>query len=85
MEEEQKEEHIRKILSFYRGRKSELIPILLEVQANFGYLPEEAIALIASFLNVVEGQVHSVASFYAQFRLTPLGRQRVAVCRGTWF
>ena len=56
---------------------------MLEVQANFGYLPEDVILLIASFLNITEGQVYSVASFYTAFRLAPLGRQRVTVCRGT--
>ena len=83
MLEELGEELLREILSFYKGRRGELIPILFEVQANFGYLPEEAIALIASFLNITEGEVYSVVSFYAQFRTTPLGRKRVTVCRGT--
>ena len=81
--EELEEELLREILSFYKGKTSELIPILLEVQANFGYLPEEAILLIASFLGITEGQIYSVASFYAQFRLIPLGRKRVTLCRGT--
>jgi len=81
--EELEEQLLREILSFYRGKKRELIPLLLEVQVNFGYLPEDAIQLIASFLNTDEGEIYSVASFYAQFRLLPLGRQRVTVCRGT--
>jgi NADH:ubiquinone oxidoreductase subunit E len=38
---------------------------------------------IARFIGVPESHVYSVASFYAQFRLLPLGRKRVAVCRGT--
>ena len=80
---ESPEKLLREILSSYQGRKSELIPILLEVQANFGYLPEEVRRLIASFLNIAEGNIYSIASFYAQFRLTPIGRQRVTVCRGT--
>ena len=83
MEEEFEEELVRGILSFYEGKRGELIPILHEIQGNFGYLPKEAIQLAASFLNITEGQVHSVASFYAQFRLMPLGRNRVTVCRGT--
>ncbi len=83
MEEELEEELLREILSFYKGKRGELIPILLEVQANFGYLPEEAILLIASFLNITEGQIYSLASFYSLFRLVPLGRRRVTVCRGT--
>ncbi|PIX26961.1 MAG: NADH-quinone oxidoreductase subunit NuoE [Chloroflexi bacterium CG_4_8_14_3_um_filter_45_15] len=81
--EELEEQLLREVLSFYRGKKNELIPILLEVQGNFSYLPEDAIQLIASFLNIAEGEIYSVASFYAQFRLLPLGRQCVTVCRGT--
>lgn len=77
------EELLREILSFYRGQKSELIPILLEVQTNFGYLPKEAILLVADFLDLPEGHIYSVASFYSRLRLLPLGRQRVTVCRGT--
>ncbi len=74
---------LRDILSSYHGSRSDLIPILLEVQTTFSYLPEEATQQIASFLNITEGELHSVASFYNQFRLTPVGRQRLTVCRGT--
>ena len=81
--EQLQEERLRAILSSYGSEPGELIPILLEVQADFSYLPEEAIELIASFLNIAEGEIYSVASFYAQFRLTPIGRQHVTVCRGT--
>lgn len=81
--EKREETLLREILSFYKGKRSELIPILLRVQANFGYLPEKARRLIASFLNIAEGELYSVASFYSQFRLLPLGRKRVTVCRGT--
>jgi len=77
------EELLRDILSYYQGGRSDLVPILLEVQVNFSYLPEEATQLIATFLGITEGAIHSVASFYAQFRLTPVGRHRVTVCRGT--
>jgi NADH-quinone oxidoreductase subunit E len=81
--EKREERLLREILSFYKGKQGELIPILLRVQTNFGYLSEKARRLIANFLNITEGEVYSVASFYAQFRLVPLGRQRVTVCRGT--
>lgn len=72
-----------KVLPQFEGRKNELIPILQLIQAKCGYVPEEAISLIAGFLNVARGQVHSVASFYSHFRLAPPGKRRVAVCRGT--
>ena len=83
MEEEFKEEVLRGILAFYEGKRRELIPVLHETQGIFGWLPEEAMRLIASFLNIPEGEVYSVASFYNQFRLMPLGRNIVTVCRGT--
>ena len=71
------------IISHYHGAGSDLIQLLLEVQAQFSYLPEEAIRQIAGFLDMPEGEIYSVSSFYSQFRLTPVGRQRVTVCRGT--
>jgi NADH-quinone oxidoreductase subunit E len=77
------EEILKDILSSYRGKRNEIIPILQEVQDNLGYLPEKAMTEIAEFVKVPESHVYSVASFYAQFRLLPLGRKRVAVCRGT--
>jgi len=77
------EELLEEILGSYRGDRGELVPILQEVQDNLGYLPEKIMLDIAKFIGVSESHVYSVASFYAQFRLLPLGRKRVAVCRGT--
>jgi NADH-quinone oxidoreductase subunit E len=77
------EELLEQILASYKGERSELVPILQEVQENLGYLPEKAMQNIARFTGVPESHVYSVASFYAQFRTLPLGKKRVAVCRGT--
>jgi NADH-quinone oxidoreductase subunit E len=71
------------ILSHYSGDSSELIPLLQEAQEKFGYLPREAIQRIAKFLRLSESTVFGVATFYAQFKLTPTGRRIVRVCRGT--
>lgn len=71
------------ILSSYQGNKNELIPILQEIQENFGYLPEWAMRSIARFINIPDSNVYAVASFYTQFRLLPLGKKRVTICRGT--
>lgn len=85
--EEQQIERVREILSSRQDGnedgKSRLIPILLEVQDSLGYLPEIAVRLVGELLNVSVGQIYSIASFYAQFRLKPIGRHRVTVCRGT--
>jgi len=77
------EELLEEILGSYRGDRGELVPILQEVQDNLGYLPEKIMLDIAKFVGIPDSHVYSVASFYAQFRLLPLGRKRVAVCRGT--
>ena len=72
-----------KILSKYKGQESVLIPVLQEVQAEFGWIPQEAIERIADALKVSVGQVYGILTFYAQFYLTPRGRNTVRVCRGT--
>jgi len=71
------------ILSSYDGRKDELIPLLQQVQTEFGYLSEEVMLEIARFTRLPESHVYAVASFYTQFRFTPPGKKKVAVCRGT--
>jgi NADH-quinone oxidoreductase subunit E len=71
------------ILASYRGEKAELIPVLQQVQQRLGYLPETALSRIAAFTNVPESTVFGVATFYAQFKLVPTGRNVVKVCRGT--
>lgn len=77
------EDLLEEILASYRGERGEIVPILQEVQENLGYLPREVMQDIARFIGVPDIHVYSVASFYEQFRLLPLGKKRVAVCRGT--
>ena len=77
------EESLRAILSSHESRKAELIPILQEVQVEYGYLPRETLLEVAKFTRVPEGRVYGVASFYGQFRFAPVGRNIIMVCRGT--
>ena len=77
------QERLNEILFSYQGKKEELIPILQQVQQVFGYLPELAMEGIAKFLKLPEGTVFGVATFYAQFKLVPSGRNIIRVCRGT--
>lgn len=71
------------IFSRFKGEKGELIPILQAVQEEFGYLSNNTMVKIAKFTGASESNVYGVASFYAQFRLTPTGKNRINVCRGT--
>ena len=72
-----------KLLATFKGEKAELIPILQRVQQEFGYLSEDAMRRIAHFLKAPEGVVYGVATFYAQFKFVPVGRNIIKVCRGT--
>ena len=63
--------------------REHLIPILQEVQDRFGYLSTEHICEIADYLELPESKVYGVATFYNQFKLTPPGKYRVQICRGT--
>ena len=81
--EESVAEKVNRVLASYCGEKAELIPILQQVQQELGYLPEEAMRQIADFTGVPESTLYGVATFYAQFKFAPVGRNVIKVCRGT--
>ena len=81
--EETLKSQIDEILASYKGEKADLIPILQEVQQKLGYLPEEGLKQVAKYINIPESTVFGVATFYAQFKLVPTGRNIIRVCRGT--
>jgi len=71
------------ILSRFNRNRDNLIPILQEIQQEFGYLPAEAMQSIADFLRLSNSAVYSVATFYTQFKMVPSGKRIIRVCRGT--
>ncbi len=74
---------VERVLARYSGRKGAVIPVLQEVQETLGYLPIWAIEAIALGLEVPASQVYGVVTFYAQFRLKPIGKHLCKVCHGT--
>ena len=76
-------EQLGEILSHYSGESSNIIPILQEAQERLGYLPEEVMGEVSRFLQLPKSKVFGVATFYAQFKLTPSGKRVIKVCRGT--
>jgi NADH:ubiquinone oxidoreductase subunit E len=76
-------EQIREILAPLQGHQVVLIPALQTVQEKFGYLPEVAMEEIGRVAGLSPNVVYGVASFYAQFRTTPVGKKHVTVCQGT--
>ena len=76
-------EKLNEILSSYSGVKSDLIPILQDIQSICGYLSEEAMKEVATFIGMPESEVYGVATFYHQFKFKPIGRNHIVVCKGT--
>lgn len=65
------------------GTNSSLISLLEEVQAQYRYLPQDAMILVSEWLGVPLSQVYSVATFYNAFTLKPRGKHTICVCTGT--
>ncbi|NLC69960.1 MAG: NADH-quinone oxidoreductase subunit NuoE [Desulfuromonadaceae bacterium] len=59
------------------------IPVLQEIQKEFHYIPLKAIERIAATTEMTESQLYGVATFYSQFRLSPVGEKIIRVCHGT--
>ncbi|MBC7101359.1 MAG: NADH-quinone oxidoreductase subunit NuoE [Methanobacteriales archaeon] len=74
---------LREILESYQGKREDIIPILQDIQGEYGYLPENALRELSKFTGVSESQIYGIATFYAQFRFTPKGKKHVMVCTGT--
>ena len=71
------------IFSEYEGKRENIIPILQKVQEEHTYLPEHLMAEIAKYTRVPPSDIYGVATFYAQFRFEPTGKNLISVCRGT--
>jgi NADH-quinone oxidoreductase E subunit len=69
------------LVARYPEKRSALIPILHEVQAEAGYLSPEAIEWVAGFLGLSPADVMSVASFYDMLNLEPVGKHMIYVCQ----
>lgn len=74
---------IKTILARYDGDAGMLVAILQDVQAEYNYLPKEALVQVGEGLDVPFSQVYSVASFFKAFSLKPRGRHLINVCLGT--
>lgn len=63
--------------------KGSLITILQKTQDIYGYLPKDAIIYISEKTGIAESEIMGVATFYTQFRLTPVGKYLIMLCQGT--
>ena len=72
---------VRRIVSDMKDRPGPLIEVLHSVQAALGYVPPDAVPILAEALNLSRAEVHGVVTFYHFFRDTPPGRHTVSLCR----
>jgi len=73
----------KKLIKKYGEKKGILIPLLQDIQKEYGYIPKESIELVAKELNIFPVQIYGILTFYAQFYLSPRGKHTVRVCQGT--
>ena len=67
-----------------KGRKPEaVLPILQAVQAHYKYLPPPALRRICELTEITPAAIEGVASFFSQFRRSPVGKHMISVCDGT--
>jgi len=74
---------IDQIIARHKSEKWPLIPLLQEIQNEFGYIPPESVKPIAQALKLFPVHVQGVITFYEQLYTTPRGKKIVRVCRGT--
>lgn len=72
---------IQKIIDKLKHKPGAMLPILHAIQNEIGYIPDEAVGLIAESLLQTRAEVHGVISFYHHFRSTPPGRHNIEICR----
>jgi len=67
----------------FKGQDGVTIPVLQAIQTTVGYLPPESFDLIEQELGIPASKAYGVATFYAQFRMAPVGKNIIKVCDGT--
>ncbi len=71
------------VLETYGSVSSNLITILQKAQEIYGYLPKDVMYHISENVGITPAEVMGVATFYSQFRLTPIGKYLIMSCQGT--
>lgn len=79
----EQEAELQAIIAKYKDDKSNLMAVMQEAQGIYGYLPMEVQQMIAEGMDVPLEKVYGVATFYAQFSLSPKGKYNISVCLGT--
>ena len=79
----EQEAKLLEIIEKYKDTKGAMMPILQQTQEVYGYLPVEAMQIIARETGKPIEEIFGIATFYSQFSLNPKGAVSIAVCLGT--
>lgn len=79
----EQEEKLKQVIADCAGDNSQLMHVMQVAQDIYGYLPFEVQQMIADGMGVPLEKVYGVATFYAQFALSPKGEYAISVCLGT--
>ncbi|MFC7342821.1 NAD(P)H-dependent oxidoreductase subunit E [Saccharopolyspora griseoalba] len=74
-------ERVRGVVQAHRGERGALLPILHQLQEEFGWIDPQIVPVLAEELNISRADVHGVISFYTDFRSEPAGTTAVRLCR----
>lgn len=77
----QTEAQVAAIIDEFKALEGPLLPILHGIQEEFGYVPQEALPVIAGALNLSNAEVHGVVTFYHDYRSKPAGRHVLKLCQ----
>jgi formate dehydrogenase subunit gamma len=72
---------IEDVLESLREKRGALLPILHGIQAELGFIPEDAVPLVARTLNLSRAEVHGVVTFYHDFRTERPGKRTLRICQ----
>ena len=71
------------LASIPNPESNDLIPILQQIQNEYGYLPREVLAEMSKRTGIPASRIYGVTTFYEQFYLEPRGKHTIKCCRGT--
>ena len=76
-------EKVDAIVAKYSGNRAQLVAVLQDVQAEFNYLPKDALLRVSENMVIPISQVYQVATFFRAFSLKPRGKHTISACLGT--
>ncbi|MBM3119402.1 MAG: NAD(P)H-dependent oxidoreductase subunit E [Chloroflexi bacterium] len=77
------DEKVSAIINKYNGDRGQLVSILQDIQAEYYYLPKEALIQVSETMAIPVSQVYNMATFFKAFSFEPRGKHLINVCLGT--